>query len=72
MDIEGAKSIKAETETTIRDLLIDFSTKTGLVVNGVDFEMTETIGFTGERKYICTSVKLDVRLGILNGSYPHP
>ena len=42
MDIEGAKSIKAETETTIRDLLIDFSTKTGLVINGVDFEMTET------------------------------
>lgn len=62
MDIEGAKSIKAETEAAIRDLLIDFSTKTGLVVDGVDLEMTEIRELTGERKYICNSVKLDVRL----------
>jgi len=59
MDIKQIKEEKEKVEETIHQLLTNFTVKTGLVVEDINLEIMNQIGFE-ELQYI--SVNLDVRI----------
>ena len=55
------KSMKRDAETQIREIIHELSNRTGLIVDGINFRMTDLS--TTEGTHIeCTAVELDVRL----------
>ena len=61
MDINKMKELKRDTETTIRDILLNFSNQTGLVVESLEFQMTEDsfVKWQGDNDvFSCTSVEM--------------
>lgn len=63
MDIEQIKVKKMQTEIAMRKLLVEFSEKTGLLVENIEFEMINISRRVGVgSKVECTTLLLDVRI----------
>lgn len=63
MDINQIKEKKALIEGQIRNLILEFSEQTGLVVEGIGHEMIDISSYGSPKRMQCTDVTLDVRLG---------
>lgn len=59
MDIEEIREEKREIEKIIHRLLIDFSAKTGLTVEGIYFDKMERMGF---KEIIYGSIILEIKI----------
>ena len=62
MNINEIKELKNKSESKIRDILIDFSNATGLIVNDISFQMISRPVFCGkdnkENVFSCTAVEI--------------
>ena len=65
MSIKETKELKRETETIIRNSLINFSNKTGLIVEDIRFNMMGGCTYKergGKDVFSCTAVEIKVSI----------